>query len=192
MGAAKVEMNPEYVEAAGRTLRDRGIECASGLTASEFETAEAEHGFRFPPDLRFFLSQVLPVGKGFPNWRSRDSRSIRDRLAWPAESLRFDVEHNGFWLPEWGPKPDSLDEAGEKARDHVRAAPFLIPIYHHRYLPASPCESGNPVYSVHQTDIVVYGLDLPSYLFAEFGIPNPFRVPDVPREIEFWSKLASS
>ena len=114
---------------------------------------------------------------------------IQDQLAWPADGMCFDIEHNAFWLPAWGPKPDSLEEAAARARHAVRVAPFLIPICGHRYLPAEPCESGNPVFSVHQTDIIYYGLDLPSYLLAEFDAPNPFAVPDSPREIEFWSEL---
>jgi hypothetical protein len=39
------------------------------------------------------------------------------------------------------------------------------------------------------TDIIYYGFDLPSYLFAEFGVPNPLPIRDSPREIEFWSEL---
>ena len=65
----------------------------------------------------------------------------------------------------------------------------MIPVFAHRYLPASPWASGNPVFSIYQTDIIYYGLNLPSYLFAEFGVPNPFPTSDTPREIEFWSEL---
>ena len=101
----------------------------------------------------------------------------------------FDVEHNSFWLTAWGPRPDSLENAQARAREAVRSAPFLIPIFCHRYLPAWPCEAANPVFSVYQTDIIYYGFDLPSYLFAEFGVPNPFPVPAKPREVEFWSEL---
>ena len=182
-------MNSDYLETAIKAMRDRGVECAPGLTAAEIAAAEVEYSFRFPPDLRAFLEHVLPVGERFPDWRSRSSEFIRDRLAWPVESMCFDVEHNAFWLAAWGPKPDSLEKAQAKAREAVRAAPFMIPIFGHRYLPASPYESGNPVFSVYQTDIIYYGFDLPSYLFAEFGVPNPLPIPDSPREIEFWSEL---
>jgi hypothetical protein len=49
--------------------------------------------------------------------------------------------------------------------------------------------AGNPVFSVYQTDVIYYGFDLPSYLFEEFGVPNPFPRPERPREIELWSEL---
>ena len=184
-----LEMDPNYLQAAIQAMRDQGIEFASGLSSSQIQAAETAHGFSFPSDLRAFLEHSLPLGECFPDWRSPGSGFIQDRLAWPADSMCFDIEHNSFWLPEWGPKPDSLDEAQAKARQAVQAAPILIPIFGHRYLPASPCEPGNPVFSVYQTDIIYYGLDLSSYLFAEFHVPNPFPVPDSPREIEFWSQL---
>jgi len=38
-----------------------------------------------------------------------------------------------------------------------------IPVYSHRYLPSEPKATGNPVLSVHQTDIIYYGNDLASY-----------------------------
>jgi hypothetical protein len=37
-------------------------------------------------------------------------------------------------------------------------------------MPAEPHLPGNPVFSVHQTDIIVYGLDLYEYLHNEFGL----------------------
>src|SRR5262245_7050396 len=182
-------MNADYLTVAVKTMRDRGIEFAPGLSAEEIAAAEVEHGFRFPSDLRAFLESALPVSESFPDWRSPSMEFIKDRLEWPADGICFDVEHNTFWLPAWGVMPDSLEEAQAKARQAIRAAPLLIPVYGHRYLPASPCTSGNPVFSVYQTDIIYYGVDFPSYLLAEFGVPNPFPVPDFPREIEFWSEL---
>lgn len=183
------ELEPTYFDAAITTLRQKGVLIAPGLTAPELEAVELEYGFRFPPDLRALLEHAVPVGERFPSWRSRESQLIREQLAWPADGICFDVEHNGFWLPTWGPKPSSIEKAQTRAREAVRAAPALIPIFGHRYLPASPCEAGNPVFSIYQTDIICYGFDLPSYLFAEFGIPNPFAVPRAPRGIALWSEL---
>jgi hypothetical protein len=71
----------------------------------------------------------------------------------------------------------------------VARAPILIPVYSHRFIPAALSEAGNPVFSVYQTDIIHYGLDLPSYLHAEFDACNPYPVPSEPKEIRFWSEL---
>lgn len=182
--------DPDYLEATIDAMRDRGIELAPGLTEEQLGAAESAHGFRFPPDLRAFLGRALPIGDRFPDWRDPTSELILDFLDWPAHSMCFDIEHNTFWFPAWGPRPDDLEAAQTRAREAVRAAPFLIPIFGHRYLPAAPCEAGNPVFSVYQTDIIYYGFDLTSYWAHEFEIPNPFPVPQAPREIEFWTEIA--
>lgn len=182
-------LSAEYLETAVHTMREGGFDLTAGLSEDELRGAEEELGASFPPDLRMLLEYATPRGERFPDWRNPHSAAIAERLAWPADSMCFDIEHAEFWLPEWGGRPGSLEEAHTKARAEVSHAPVLIPIFAHRYLPASPCREGNPVFSVYQTDIIYYGNDLPSYLHAEFGVPNPYAVPGSPREIELWSKL---
>lgn len=183
-------LTPEYLEALAETLRAQGVALAPGLTAAQIEAAQTAHGFRFPPDLRALLAFVLPVGERFPDWREPHAAAIAERLAWPIDGVLGDVEDNGLWWPEWGARPPALPEALERARLAMQAAPRLIPVFGHRYLPASPCDAGNPVFSVYQADVIYYGYDLPSYLHTEFGVPNPFPMPDEPRQIAFWSVLA--
>ena len=104
--------------------------------------------------------------------------------------MLFDVEHNHFWLDEWGPRPESLALAQDKVRELVAAAaPTLIPIYAHRMIPDRPHQSGNPVFSVHQTDVICYGIDLRDYLIHEFYTATEGYVWPIPanvRRIEFW------
>lgn len=105
----------------------------------------------------------------------------------------FDIEHNTFWLKEWGAKPASLDAAFEIARHAVARAPLLIPICGHRYIPANPPEAGNPVFSVYQTDIIYYGAELIDYLQNEYGFHfgRPHHlITKSPRFIEFWTRVA--
>lgn len=97
----------------------------------------------------------------------------------------FDVEHNGFWLDEWGPRPSSLGQALQVANELVAAAPRLIPVFAHRMMPDEPHLPGNPVLSVHQTDIVHYGFDLADYLRHEFGLPGREPWPAQVRQIRF-------
>lgn len=181
----------EYLLSAVSALRDRGVEFSAGLTETELRSAEKRLGVPFPPDLRGLLAHAAPRGPQFVDWRDPGSDRIAERLAWPADSLGFDIEHSGFWLSRWGERPEALEDAKAIARDQVLGAPLLIPIYGHRYLPADPCTAGNPIFSVYQTDIIYYGNDLPAYLQAEFGVPNPWDVPEKPREIELWSYLES-
>jgi len=173
-------------------LRQRGIELAKGLTDAEVDRVQDSYGFCFPPDLRELLQYVLPTGPGFPNWRDGSEESIRSRLAWPAEGICFDIEHNVFWMEEWGPKPDDISAAIEIAQQEIAKAPVLIPICSHRFIPDEPHLSGNPVFSVYQTDIIYYGSNLTHYFANEFW-PGKYAWTEEHdrsiRNIRFWSQL---
>lgn len=162
------------------------LEFDAGLNDAEVIAVEGRFGFQFPPDLHEFLQTALPRGPQFPDWRSGDEVELRDWLDQPRQGVLFDIEHNGFWLEEWGPQPGSLDEALRVASELIAAAPRLIPIYGHRMMPDEPHLHGNPVFSVHQTDIIVYGVDLPNYLHIEFNLPGDVPGPDQERPIRFW------
>lgn len=164
-----------------------------GLTSKEVTSIEARFGWTLPPDLAAMLRQGLPAGPEWPDWRgvatgkAEACETIERRLAWPLDGMLYDIEHNTFWDENWGERPAKLSNAFEVARAAVRAAPVLIPVYSHRYLPAEPTEAGNPVFSVHQMDIIVYGRDLRSYLRAEaFGWDEPLT--SEAREIRNWTR----
>jgi hypothetical protein len=167
-------------------LEKCGLRFEPGLGEAEVSDTENRFQFWFPPDLRAFLQTALPVGDGFPNWRTDDESVLRDWLDIPRQGVLFDVESNDFWLPEWGPRPALLKDALQVASDLIVAAPKLIPIYLHRMMPEQPRLAGNPVFSVHQTDIIYYGFDLEDYLRHEFGLSNRKPWPDQVRPIPFW------
>jgi hypothetical protein len=98
----------------------------------------------------------------------------------------FDIEHNRFWLEHWGPRPDSVPEALARGEELLSAAPRLIPIYGNRMMPDKPHLPGNPVFSVHQTDIIHYGFDLADYLRHEFDLSGREPWPEEVRPIRFW------
>lgn len=183
-------MNWEMWKSLVGEIRDAGIAFDAGLSDAEVIAAETRFGFRFPPDLRAFLQTALPRGERFPDWRSGDNDALREWLDLPRQGILFDVEHNGFWLEEWGPRPQSLDGARQFVTRSIGAAPQLIPIFAHRMMPAEPHLSGNPVFSVHQTDIIYYGVDLRDYLNHEFLAREDvgvWPIPDDIRRIEFWN-----
>jgi len=80
----------------------------------------------------------------------------------------FDVENNNFWLKSWGEKPSGLEDKLLIAKKQMEAVPKLIPIMGHRYIPSEPNETGNPIYSVYQMDIIIYGENLWEYFELEF------------------------
>jgi hypothetical protein len=162
------------------------VDFDAGLTNEELARCEKRFGFRFPPDLRKFLQTGLPRGPRFPDWRRGDKVRLCEWLDAPRRGVLFDVEHNGFWLEEWGRKPENLADASSAASAHVLTAPRLIPVYAHRMMPDEPHLPGNPVLSVHQTDIIYYGFNLADYLRHEFGLPGREKWPEVLRPIRFW------
>jgi hypothetical protein len=166
-------------------LRQRGIDFAAGLTDAEVVRAESRFGFRFPPDLRAFLQTALPQGRGFPDWHGSEA-ALRDWLDEPRRGVLFDVRRNGFWHPDWGPRPADLDEAQRVAEGLIAQAPKLIPVFMHRMMPDEPRKPGNPVFSVHQTDIIHYGHDLLDYFRQEWKVARWWTRPAEPRPIRFW------
>ena len=191
-------MKPNYLSSFNDRLRRQECTLAAGLSDSEVSRVEAQFGFHFPPDLKDFLQQALPISKGWVDWRDGAASEIQDRLAWPLDGMIFDIEHNDFWLDIWGEKPVVLAEAVAIAKAKVAKAPKLIPIYSHRYLPDVPHLAGNPVFSVYQTDIIYYGYDLASYFDNEFpqtqdGFPTSDKQLDryqsAPRSIRFWDDV---
>jgi hypothetical protein len=180
------------IASAHAMLAGAGVQIDAGLMQEEFTAVEVTYGFQFPPDLREFLSIGVPKSDRWLNWRGGETY-IRGRLDWPFDGICFDIEHNDFWLDEWGDRPSDLKAAFEIARRAYQQAPVLIPIFSHRYIPSIPHDSGNPIFSVYQTDIIYYGADLLDYLENDFGSksgPANHIFPSSPRQIPFWSKLA--
>ena len=161
------------------------VRWTTGYTQAELDDAQQKFGLVFPPDLVALLRDRRPV-EGHV-WT--DEVAIRRMLAWPFEGLLFDVEHNHLWWPEWGPRPSGSYDREEVLRSVVARAPKLIPLISHRYLPEDPHEEGNPVFSVHQADVIYYGANLADYFEREFaGFDHrPWNQPT--KHIPFWSDL---
>lgn len=159
-----------------------------GLTDAEFAYVEQALGFEFADDHRAFLAAGLPVGTSWPNWRAAPRRSLQTWLQTPVDGVLFDVEWSSFWADGWGQRPARMKDALRSAKYHLARAPRLVPVYSHRYLPAGRGSFGQPVLSVVQTDVIVYGTDLADYVDNEFG-PDGHRSPTVRPTVEFWSDL---
>jgi hypothetical protein len=193
----------------------RGTRWLDGLTDAEIDDVERRWSVRFPPDYRLFLRHLHTTDRpmvgarfvgdkltpsewpSFYNWLT-DTDALRSYFDWPLDGLLFDVENADLWLPSWGERPDSRQGRAEVVRTLAATAPRLIPIYSHRYLLAEPCQAGNPVFSVYQTDVIVYGGALRRYFLAEFASLLGITVPYSPAEvietsldlasIPFWSE----
>lgn len=154
--------------AAVDLLRDIGVNLTPGLSDTELMAAQTAYGVKFGVDHREFLSEAVPVGDQWFNWRNLDDDHVRRAVSWPLEGVLFDVEADQFWPASWGEKPPDESARREMATTHVGLWPQLVPLYGHRYLPAAPHGTRAPVFSVYQTDVIVYGVDLIDYLHREF------------------------
>ncbi len=104
----------------------------------------------------------------FFNWLT-DADILQRRLDALVRGRAFDVEKNDLWRPHWKARPATAEARAQRVHELVKEAPRLIPVFRHRYLLAEPCQAGNPVFSIVQSDIIVYGADLRTYFLAEFA-----------------------
>ncbi|XP_059642324.1 uncharacterized protein LOC132284253 [Cornus florida] len=153
-------------------LKNSGIQVQPGLSDSEFARAEAEFGFAFPPDLKALLSAGLPVGPGFPDWRSTGSArfQLRASLDLPIAAISFHIARNALWSKSWGPKPSDPEKSLKFARNALKRAPLLIPIFNHCYIPCNPCLAGNPIFFVDENRIFCCGFDLSDFFDRESSL----------------------
>ncbi|WP_017811920.1 hypothetical protein [Paenibacillus shenyangensis] len=174
-------------------LWDHQITLAPGLSDKEVSQIESIYNIQFPPDLQELLQYMLPIGRSFPIWRDFSKSTIADirrQLDAPLEGILFDIEHNQFWHHSWGTRPNNLKEAQKIACQEYLKVPPLIPVYGHRYIPSTPAEVGNPVLSVHQTDIIYYGSNLEEYFKIEYRLKAQSELDDAKiKYITFWSQL---
>lgn len=163
-------------EAAER-LADLGtVQVGPGLTAAEFDAAEARFGFVFADDHRAFLAAGMATGPqegwGFPDWRDLHSPTLRAQVDHPVDSALRSVRA-GWWSDDWGRRPRDTGAVLDKARRELAKVPRMVPVYSHRYLPEGRGTYGHPVLSIHEVhDTIVYGLDLIDYVWREFREPE--------------------
>ncbi|GLJ30425.1 hypothetical protein SUGI_0602200 [Cryptomeria japonica] len=151
------------------------VPIARGLTDVEFERIENNFGFSFPPDLRSILQEGLPVGVGFPNWRSGAPQQLKMLLDLPLAGLCNEVSKGRFWWKDWGSQPSDTEQALKVAKTYFAKAPLMVPIYSHCYIPCSPNLAGNPVFFVYKKDIFYCGYDVADFFEREAFIPHNFK-----------------
>ncbi|CAH9148147.1 unnamed protein product [Cuscuta epithymum] len=186
-------------------LKSVDIPVEEGLSDVEFSAVESNLDFTFPPDLRSILREGLPVGPGFPNWRSASPQQLEIQTNLPILGFCNEVSRRGFWIDSWGNRPEDDDEAVISAKEILRKAPVLVPIYRHFYIPSAPCFAGNPVFYVHGVEVKVWSFDLTGFfqridfrrrddsavLRQSSSLNNaPAWAATEARRIEFWTELA--
>ena len=148
---------------------DRTQLCASYLRASEgskINSPTKTLATMYVKEHKQYME--LKESPSFMNWLTDDD-TVKERLDWLWEGISFDAKHTGLWPSSWGHKPAEYESMKAEVRSIMQGAPQLIPLFGHRYLLAEPCESGNPVFSVWQSDIVVFSASLRDLLLLDFA-----------------------
>ena len=181
---------PDLVAQSIQRLRAAGVRLDRGLSDKEVSRLQDKYDFTFGPEHRAFIQSAVPFGESWPDWRGDSDAHLRGRLDWPVEGVVFDVHKNGFWPASWGDRPVAKADREREARVHLARVPTLVPVYSHRYLASDPKFMPSPVFSVYQTDVIVYGDDLLDYVAHEFRVPPLHRSESERTHVPFWSDLA--
>ncbi|XP_009786518.1 uncharacterized protein LOC107829402 [Nicotiana tabacum] len=162
-------------------LKTSGIQVLAGLSDVEFARAEAEFGFAFPPDLKAVLSAGLPIGPGFPDWRSTGPArfQLRASIDLPIAAISFHIARNALWSKSWGPRPCDPEKAIKIARNALKRAPLLIPVFNHCYIPCNPPLAGNPIFYVDENRIFCCGFDLSDFFDRESSLFHQSSDPQI-------------
>ncbi len=113
--------------AAVKFLREIGETLTPGLSDMELMAAQSTYGVQFGTDHRELLSEALPAGDGWFNWRNLDDDSIRNAVSWPLEGVLSDVEADQFWPASWGERPSDRSARRDIVKARVGQWPQLVP-----------------------------------------------------------------
>ncbi|MBQ4564889.1 MAG: hypothetical protein IJA48_00920 [Oscillospiraceae bacterium] len=155
-------------------LKRAGLSFSQGMTSEELDWAERIFGFRFPDEIRQFLSIAVPSDPDFFSYRDT-SEENRERFCTIQASIEqaflFDLAENREDLYERLGSKLGCDMDSEnfdcKVMEYLRQSVKLIPFYDHRCF--FDGMDGMPIVSFWQSvDSIFYGGDLVNYLEVEF------------------------
>ena len=92
---------------------------------------------------------------------------VKASLNLPFVAISFQIARNTLWSKSWGPRPSDPEKALRVARNALKRAPLLIPIFNHCYIPCNPGLAGNSIFFVDENRIFCCGLDLSDFFERE-------------------------
>ncbi|XP_022950029.1 uncharacterized protein LOC111453239 [Cucurbita moschata] len=192
-----------YAKAVIDHLKSLQIPVLPGLSDTEFTSVESTFQFSFPPDLRSILQEGLPIGSGFPNWRSSSIQQLHILINLPRLCLLKEISQRKFWCQSWGTQPNDPNDAVALAQQLLDRAPVLVPIYKNCYIPSEPNMAGNPVFHLDGGEIRVSSFDLAGFFqtheYSQLSeaetdrsmIDSPAWAATEARAVDFWTEVAS-
>lgn len=171
-------------------MKKAGISFCDGLTGDELIAIHRIYGITFPAKVRQFMTNALPISKGFYNWRDTNPSNVEHiKRSIETPVLELLEEYQSIpWNPNWGTKPVDA-ELPSFFREKLASSAMLIPFYSHRYIPMIDVDDP-PVLSITGSDIIVYAQTFSEYVSIEFGRKKfrPVSLQCIPN-IPFWSDI---
>ncbi len=172
-------------------LKHKNIVLEDGLSDEEFKHIKSIYNIEFPTPLKDFYENILPVSKGFYNWRDFNEKNvefIKKCMEFPIKNI-CNMTNEVDWCDEWGIEPEDEKVRDEEIKNKALNAPKLIPIYSHRYMPLGKFD-GYPILSICGVDIIYYGKDIDDYMRIEFGDKKQYELDcKFIQKIPFWTDL---
>lgn len=155
-------------------LKNAGVSFEPGMSRVELDQAETAFQFRFPKEVREFLSCGLPVGSAFFNYRDLSAENVNRFHEFQASiegSFRFDLENNREDMLEMlGQRlgfPEDSEAFDIAVMQYLKQSVRLIPFFAHRCFFDGMDDM--PIVSFWQpTDTIFYGGTFENYLEHEF------------------------
>lgn len=180
-------MNKQILE----LLKSKNVVLEKGLSAKEFNHIKSIYNIEFPIPLKDLLGNILPVSKGFYNWRNFNEKNIKFIKAcmeFPIKNI-CNLANEVDWCDEWGMEPEDEKIRDNEIRKRTLKAPKLIPVYSHRYMPLGQFNS-YPILSISGVDVIYYGKDLDDYIRIEFGDKKQSELDyKIIQKVPFWTDL---
>ena len=167
-------------------LKKEGVKFEKGLTEIEINKLESLCDFKFPIEIKKFLTFAVPIGDLFYNYNNLNEtniKKIKDFQKNIEDAFIFDIEHNNLleiFRKSFQCKNDN--ELQNKIFEYLHKSPKLVPFYGHRCFISGIDNS--PIISFQQpSDSIFYGANLEEYLVNEF-IKKGWKVSEITKDFE--------
>ena len=158
-------------------LKNNGVVFEKGLDENELGKVETVYEIKLPLAWKELFKTALPVSRGFYNLRDFSDENvemIKSVMKRPFDDFREKLESEKL--------PKRLFKEFEKA-------PKLFPIFSHRFVPCGDFDDP-PVFSIMQTDIIIYGKNINDWAENEYFPKNTrFSKKDIKTKVPFWINI---
>jgi len=181
---ARAPAQPSVGKQAANVLAEHGQwQISPGLKPQEFRDLEARYDIRFGKDHRAFLAAGVPVGAGWPDWRSDDEAALREQIERPVREALDAVAYGRMWGSYWIRRPGPPKDV-EYARRRFEIAPPVLPVFESAF--TGQAKGNTAVWRIGDAAPALLGHDLADYVRALCGQPRSAPPENLQQETPLW------